>query len=83
MGTIEPNFKPLIYSPAEELSEIPVRTTLEVTVPPQQWEVPRDWRARNQWGCVDRLKSQEILGVLVSSTYEENYDLLSFNKHNG
>ena len=33
MGTIEPNLEPLIYPPAEELSKIPVRMTLEVMVP--------------------------------------------------
>ena len=67
MGTIEPNLESLIYPPAEELSEISVRIALEVTVPPRQREVPRDWRARDQWRCVDRLKSQKIPGVLVGS----------------
>ena len=81
METIEPNLKHLIYPPAEELSEILVWMTL--AVPPRQWEVPRDWRTQNQQGCVDCLKSQEIPSVLVSSTYEETYDLLSFNNHNG
>ena len=40
MGTIEPNLKTLIYPPAEELSEILVWMTMEVTVPPQQWKFP-------------------------------------------
>ena len=83
MGTIEPNLEPLIYPPAEELSKIPVGMALELTVPPRQMEVPRHWRARDQWRCVDRLKSQEIPGVLVGFTYEETYDLLLFNKQNG
>ena len=80
LWTIEPNLKTLIYSPVEELGKLPVWMTLEVMVPPWQWEDPRDCKAQNQRGCGDCLQGQEIPCVLVSSAYEETYGLLMIHQ---